>query len=100
MSELTMLLRIPEPVRFYCEVDEDHFFAWLQGIAAVKAVVGKPDGLHLTVDVPIDRLSFYELVGLMARYQLDKKCLRPLCEGHIDPWFTDSKNYWYKSVFG
>ena len=100
MSVSTMLLRIPEPARFYCEADEDHFFAWLQRIAAVKAVVGTPDGLDLTIDIPIDQLSFYELVGLMTRYQLDKKSLRPLCDGQTDPWFTDKKNYWYESVFG
>lgn len=95
-----MLLHIPEPTRFYCESDEDHFFAWLESIPAVKAVVGTPEGLNLTIEVPIDRLSFYELVGLMTRYQLDKKSLRQLCEGHADPWFNDAKNYWYTSVFG
>lgn len=100
MSESTMLLLIPEPMRFYCESDEDHFFAWLEGIAAVKAVVGTQEGMNLTIEVPIDRLSFYELVGLMTRYQLDKKSLRLLCESHTDPWFTDPKNYWHESVFG
>lgn len=95
-----MLLLIPEPQLFYCDSDEAHFFAWLQGIPAVKAVVGTSAGLELTLDSPIDRLSFYELVGLMARYQLDKRPLRPLCEGHVDPWFEDKKNYWYEAVFG
>lgn len=94
-----MLLTIPEPKRFYCESDEDHFFAWLESIPAVKAVAGTPEGLNLTVEEPIDQLSFYELVGLMTRYQLDKKSLRPLCESHADPWFIDTKNYWYGSVF-
>ncbi|WCM87697.1 hypothetical protein [Acidovorax sp. NCPPB 3576] len=100
MSKYTMMLRIPEPTRFYCEADEDHFFSWLQGIAAVKAFVGTPDGLDLNIEMPIDQLSFYELVGLMTRYQLDKKCLRPLCDGHKDPWFSNQQNYWYESVFG
>lgn len=100
MNRSTMLLRISEPRRFYCEPDEDYFFAWLQNIEAVKAVMGTPDGLDLTIQVPIDRTSFYELVGLLTRYQLNRTSLRPLCEGHTDPWFTDSKNYWYESVFG
>ncbi len=95
-----ILLPIPEPVRFYCESDEEHFFAWLKSIPAVKAVVGTPEGLDLTIEVPIDRLSFYELVGLMTRYQLDKRSLRQLCESHADQWFNDAKNYWYTSVFG
>ena len=33
MSESTMLLQIPEPSRFHCEPDEDHFFAWLDPYA-------------------------------------------------------------------
>lgn len=100
MSEFPMMLRIPEPSDFYCEADEDHFFAWLHGIAAVKAVVGTPEGLDLTIESPIDPLSFYELVGLMTRYHLDMKPLRRLCEDHADPWFRDKKNVWYESVFG
>lgn len=95
-----MLLGIPEPTRYYCESDEDHFFAWLESIPAIKAAVGTPEGIDLTVNEPIDKLSFYELVGLMTRYQLDMSCLRPLCEPQSDPWFTDPKNYWYTSVFG
>lgn len=100
MKNYTMLLRISEPRRFYCEPDEYHFFTWLQKIAAVKAIMGTPDGLDLTLQVPIDRTSFYELVGLLTRYQLDRTSLRPLCEGHTDSWFTDDTNYWYESVFG
>jgi hypothetical protein len=100
MNKSTTLLQIPEPSRFHCESDEDHFFAWLEGIPAVKSVVGTPDGLTLTIEHPIDRTSFYELVGLMTRYQLEKESLRQLCEGHADVWFNDAKNYWYTSVFG
>ena len=94
-----MLLLIPEPTRFYSESDEDYFFAWLKSIPAIKDFIGAPGGLNLTIEDPIDRLSFYELVGLLTRYQLDKKVLRRLCELHNDPWFTDTKNYWYESVF-
>lgn len=94
-----MLLTIPEPSRFYCESDEKHFFEWLESIPAITAVVGTVEGLNLTIEEPIDRLSFYELVGLMTRYQLDKKPLRQLCESNTDPWFNDAKNYWYLSVF-
>ena len=95
-----MLISIDQPEWFYCDSDEESFFAWLQRIVAVKAFVGTPPhGLNLTIEVPIDRTSFYELVGLMTRYQLDKKSLRQLCEGHEDAWFNDAKNYWYASVF-
>ena len=94
-----MLLLIPEPTRFYSESDEDYFFAWLKSIPAIKNFVGTQGGLSLTIEEPIDQLSFYELSGLLTRYQLDKKVLRRLCELHDDPWFTDAKNYWYESVF-
>ncbi|MBC7706263.1 MAG: hypothetical protein H7274_20220 [Rhodoferax sp.] len=94
-----MLITIPEPKRFYCASDENHFFSWLQSIPAVKSVNGKQHGLDLIFDVPIDRVSFYELVGLMTRYRLEMRALRPLCEGHTDQWFTDEKNYWYKAIF-
>ena len=95
-----MLLSIPEPAMYYCEADEEHFFAWLEHIPAIKNVEGTPRGLTLTIEEPIDKLSFYELVGLLMRYQLDPRCLRPLCESQTDPWFADAKNYWYRSVCG
>jgi hypothetical protein len=80
-----MLLLIPEPTSFYSESDEDYFFDWLKSIPAIKDVVGVRGGLNLTIEDPIDQLSFYELIGLLTRYQLDKKVLRRLCELHDDP---------------
>ena len=93
------MLLIPEPTPYFCEPDEDHFFAWLQAIPAIKEVVGIPAGLELTIEEPIDKVRFYELVGLFTRYGLDRKCLRSLCEHQSDPWFSDSKNYWHAAVF-
>ena len=90
---------IPEPSRYYCEPDEDHFFAWLKSIPAIKKIVGTPTGIELLIEEPIDKLSFYELVGLLTRYDLDRRCLRPLCIQHSDPWFNDKKNYWFDAVF-
>lgn len=95
-----MKIIIPEPQRFFCEADEDHFFGWLKEIDAIQSVSGSPDGLELEVNDPVDKLSFYELVGLLNRYDLDRRCLRPLCIGNPDSWFNDRKNYWYPSVFG
>ena len=90
---------IPHPKSFYCELDEDHFFAWLKDIPAIKNVTGTPKGLELDIDEPVDKTSFYELVGLLARYDLDQRCLRPLAESNPDPWFKDPANYWHRSVF-
>ena len=47
-----------------------------------------------------DEEHFFELVGLMTRYQLDISCLRQLCEAQIDPWFKEPKSCWYTTVFG
>ena len=41
-EHLLMLLSIPEPAKYFCEADEEHFFGWLQGLPAVKAVAGTP----------------------------------------------------------
>lgn len=92
-------LLIPEPLKYFCESDETHFFGWLQSLPAIKAVVGTPEGLDVTIDTPIDRFSFYELAGLLARYQLPLNSLQVLCINQSDPWFNDSKNYWYAAVF-
>lgn len=94
------MLLIPEPSVYYCEPDEEHFFSWLRAIPAIREVTGTPAGLELIVDEPIDKVSFYELVGLLTRYGLDSKCLQPLCCLQTDPWFNDPKNYWYANVFG
>ncbi len=93
------MLLIREPALYYCEPDEDHFFAWLEAIPAVLSVKGTPDGLEVELVEPIDKPSFYELVGLMSRYGLDRKSLRVLCERQTDPWFKDPQNYWYEAVF-
>lgn len=95
-----MLLSIPEPAKYFCEADEEHFFGWLQGLPAVKSVAGTPTGLDVTIETPIDKLSFYELAGLLTRYQLPLTSLRVLCADQRDPWFHDAQNYWYAAVFG
>jgi len=95
----TYTLLVKGRMRYHCPSDEDHFFAWLQSIPAVKNVKGTHKGLEVTIKEPIDKESFYDLVGLMTRYGLNQKCLKPLCESQIDPWFKDPKNYWYRAVF-
>ena len=83
---------------YFSQLDEDHFFAWLQEIPAVKRVTV---GLEVVVKEPIDKASLYDLIAVMTRYGLDRKCLRPLCESHKDRrWFADPKKYWHKAVFG
>jgi len=98
-EQVTTKLQIPQPSEFYCEADEEHFFGWLGNIKAVESFQGTANGLCLTLADPIDRSSFYELVGLLARYSIDMSSLRSLCETNPDEWFRRSENYWYQSVF-
>ena len=93
------MLLIPEPVPFHSQLDEDHFFAWLKDIPAVKNVSGTPKGLELDIDEPIDSASFHELAGLLTRYGLDRRCLRPLAESNPDISLRDPVKYWHRSVF-
>jgi len=97
-AEVIQTVTIPEPESFYCDGDEDQFFAWLKSLPAVRSIKGGQDGLAIEYVAPIDRLSFYELVGLLSRYQLDLSSLRPLCESQKDSWFSDQNNYWYSAV--
>ena len=94
------MLLIPHPSPFLSQLDEEHFFGWLKDIAAVKSVTGTPRGLALDLAEPIDTESFAELVGLMTRYGLDQRCLRPLAESNPDPSLRDPVKYWHQSVFG
>lgn len=48
------MLLISEPLRYFCEPDEDCFFTWLRAISAIKEVVGVPAGLELAIEEPID----------------------------------------------
>lgn len=92
-------LTIKEPVPFFSEGDEDSFFRWLRSIPAVRKVVGTPEGLKLTLREP-DKLSIYELIALMTRYQLDRRCLREICESSKErAWFRRKQMYWYDSVY-
>jgi hypothetical protein len=51
------ILVIDEPNPYYCQTDENHFFAWLQSIPVVKEVKGTPSGLELIVQLPVDKAS-------------------------------------------
>jgi len=93
-------LTIKEPVPFFSEGDEDSFFRWLQSIPAVRKVARTPEGLKLTLRQPPDKLSIYELIAVMSRYQLDMRCLRDICESSKErAWFRRKETYWYDSVY-
>ena len=98
-SSTSRELTIKEPVPFFSEEDENSFFRWLQSIPAVRKVVGTPEGLKLTLIEP-DKLSIYELIALLTRYQLDRRCLRDICESSKErAWFRRKEMYWYDSFY-
>jgi hypothetical protein len=94
------MIVIPEPDVFHSQLDEDHFFGWLNDIPAVKSVTMVSEGLQLDIGEPIDRVSFQELASLLTRYDLDRRCLKPLAESNPDPWLRDPVKYWHDAVFG
>ncbi|WP_243313580.1 hypothetical protein [Fundidesulfovibrio agrisoli] len=95
-----MKLIIPQPRLYYSNGDEDFLFHWLKWIAEGKDAILCDGGVEITLNDPVDDASLRELIGLMARYSLDMKCLKPLRTAQNEHWFADPMAYWHKSVFG
>ncbi|MCA9815475.1 MAG: hypothetical protein H6677_09415 [Candidatus Obscuribacterales bacterium] len=93
-------LTIPEPVSFYCQLDEDHFFLWLQEIEGVKEVRGLPAGLtvYLSVSILSDS-ALRDLIGLLFRYDVPMSFLRSQLTPSNEHWFMDSEAFWYEKIF-
>ena len=92
-------LVIEEPPLWYCYADEKSFFGWLEAISPVKEVVGKPDGLHVTLSRHPSRNQLMDLIELLYRYELDMKPLAELRTPRNQNWFADPKAYWHGRVF-
>ena len=87
--------------RYFSQLDEDHFFSWLQEISGVMDVKGTPQGL--IVSLASDRLSkesIYDLLAIHARYNLDMRQLAQFETKANSSWFRNPQAYWYKRVFG
>jgi hypothetical protein len=70
-------LTIPEPAFFYCQLDEDHFFKWLQAINGVKEVRGHGTDLTLYLSVPyLSDSALRDLLGLLYRYGVPMAALQ------------------------
>ena len=85
---------------YYSQVDEDHFFAWLQSIPAIKKIKGTRSGLELIVQRPFDKESLRDLIALMTRYNVDCRPLRPLCDEQPDEYFRREGTYWHSAIYG
>jgi len=85
---------------FYSQMDQDHFFAWLQSISGVKEVGGTGRAMELVVGRPMDKESLRDLIALMVRYRMNCRPLKPLCDEQEDEGFRDKRKYWYSAVYG
>jgi hypothetical protein len=94
-----MKIVIQEPVPYYAQLDEDHFFHWLQQIKGVTDVTRVNHGLEVTIDGDFEAENLFDLIALMTRYGLDMKCLRPYCLTVDKTYFADPQAYWFDAVF-
>ncbi|MGI0118295.1 hypothetical protein [Zooshikella sp. RANM57] len=86
-----------QPVVYYSQLDEDHFFTWAQEIPCVKSI----DQGYLHIDeTEIDEEALRDLLALLERYQLSAKSLADLCTPENELWFKDRNKYWYDGIFG
>ncbi|MEZ5691220.1 MAG: hypothetical protein R3D71_06115 [Rickettsiales bacterium] len=95
------IITIKSPNPFFSYLDEKSFFTWLESIDGVVKVAGYLDELDISLDVPLSEESLRDLIAVMHRYNVDKKCLKEFVTPENKKWFKDNKNaYWHNSIFG
>ncbi|MCA0314849.1 MAG: hypothetical protein LCH63_13590 [Candidatus Melainabacteria bacterium] len=93
-------LTIPGPSHFYCQLDEDHFFKWLQEIDGVNGVRGHLTDLTVYLSVPVlSDAALRDLIGLLCRYEVPMSVLRSQLTQQNEHWFKDPEKYWYEKIF-
>jgi hypothetical protein len=93
-------LTFPEPASFYCQVDETHFFKWLQEIEGVREVRGHLTDLTVYLSGPaLSDSALRDLIGLLHRYDVPMSCLRSQLTPKNEHWFKDPEKYWYEKIF-
>ena len=100
--------RQPKPIelkaqrtRFFSQLDEGTFFAWLKELPCVSTVEGRGDLLFIRViESKVDEYALRELLALFRRYGIDMKQLAVFDKQEFAHWFHNRDAYWYKSVFG
>lgn len=78
-------------VFFYCQLDEDAFFEWINKIKCIKSYEGARDELYLDfVDKPLDYQDMKDLIGLLYRYKINMTQLAPFINEDnamaTEPW--------------
>lgn len=94
-------LIIKEPNPYWSYLDEKNFFEWLESIPAIKKVIGIGTslGLEIYIKTPLNEPNLRDLIAILHKYGIDKKCLREFATSENEKWFKDNNSYWYKSVF-
>jgi hypothetical protein len=88
-------------VRYYSQIDEASFFAWLDQIPCVDGYAGRGETLYITVDhTKTNDDCLRELIALFFRYGVDMKQLSIFSSNTNRAWFESPKAYWYDRVFG
>ena len=96
---LTRFLNVGDPSPFFAYSDEWAFFNWLKRIKAIKHVVGTPKGLRIEVNDPIDDSSLMDLIALLTRYSMSKRCLSIFSNPKNAKWFKKSGTFWFRDIF-
>lgn len=88
-------------VIFYSHADEAAFFQFAKSIKAVQRIEGVRDSVLLHVSSRPSQESLRDLIALFQRYRIPGMSqLAPFLNDSNRPWFTDSKKFWHRKVFG
>jgi hypothetical protein len=87
--------------RFFSQLDEEAFFAWLEKLPCVSKIEGKGDTVFIRVfESKVDEYALRELLALFRRYGVDMKQLAAFDKQQFAHWFRNRDAYWCESVFG
>jgi len=94
-------LLVPGPLFYWCQLDEDLFFAGLKKILCVTQVAGRERSLLVHVDdSAVTDDDLHNLIGLFTRYELDVSVLKALINDANRQWVTRGNAYWHSRMFG
>ncbi len=106
---MSYVLSVPEPLRWFSQLDEELFFhglKQLRGVKSISVLPGKPlQGVPNQVELQLeentlDDDSLRNLIGLMFRYSTEMQSLSGLCTDENKSWFRDENKFWYEAIFG
>lgn len=66
-------------VKFFSQIDEDMFFAWIEKANYVKEFKGVRDTIELIIVTPLKRDDLFDLFALFRRYKINSKQLVQFC---------------------